>query len=76
MTIKMAFGCHKHMATKIVLPPISTINQNYFSQHKQPTIEPISIIKILIITQESMIKLGQLKIIFKNVLWVKFCFIG
>jgi hypothetical protein len=46
MTIKTVFGCHKHMATKIVLLPISAINQNYFSHHKQSTIEPISIIKI------------------------------
>jgi hypothetical protein len=47
MTIKMAFGHHKHMVTKSFLLTMSTINQNYFNHHKQLTIEPISIIKNL-----------------------------
>jgi len=86
MTIKMAFGHHKHMATKIVLLAISSINQNYFNHHKCLMTETISITtsnqqlnlfrssKFLIIAQESMIKLKQLKIQIFNVLWVRFWF--
>jgi hypothetical protein len=74
MTIKMAFGCHKHMATKIVLLTISAINQNYFNHHKRFMTETISVAtsnqqlnlfrssKNLIIAQESTIELRQLEI--------------